>query len=260
MLGQIISYATLLLGSQYRTHTFSVLIVKDHARLIRWDCSSAIVMEPIKYNKDSSLFDFLVRYNNTDRAMCGHNPTIDSPTEDEERDAQMLDDLAHAKFLLLITIQDPITLEQCRYIVSGPHPQPTIPAGHWTQTSIAYDVKACGRVLVKDSWQVLLPDIQPEGVVYAMLQRHLVPNIPSCLLVGDVGTEDYHRSQTDMFTTRFWDHPHPEIVTPYRHYRLVLGTIGKKLHEFNSGLQLVKAIQASLKGKWTKYWQPRNIS
>jgi len=86
-------------------------------------------------------------------------------------------------------------------------------------------------------------------VVYATLQRHLVPNIPSCLLAGDVGAEDYHRSQTDMFTTRFWDHPHLEIVTPHQHYHLVLGTISKKLHKFNSGLQLVKAIQASLKGK-----------
>ena len=50
--GQIISYATMLLGAQYHTHAFSVLIVEDHARLIRWDCSSAIVTEPINYNTE----------------------------------------------------------------------------------------------------------------------------------------------------------------------------------------------------------------
>src|SRR6266850_3755457 len=110
VLGQIISYATLLLGSQYHTHTFSILIVKDHTRLIHWDRSGAIVTEPIKYNEDSSLFDFLICYNNADRVMCGHDPTVDSPTEDKEWDAQMLDDLAHTKFLLSITIQDPISL------------------------------------------------------------------------------------------------------------------------------------------------------
>jgi len=169
VLGQIISYATLLLSSQYCTHTFSVLIVKDHAWLIRWDRSGAIVTEPIKYNEDSSLFDFLVCYNNADRAMCGHDPTVNSPTENEERDAQMLDNLAHAKFLLSITIQDPITLKQRRYIVSSPHSRPTIPAGRWTQMSIVYDVKPRGHVLVKDSWRVLLPDIRLEGVVYATL-------------------------------------------------------------------------------------------
>ena len=87
VLGQTISYATLLLGSQYRTYAFSVLIVKDHPWLIHWDRSGAIVTEPIKYNEDSSLFDFLVCYNNADRVMRGHNPTVDSPTEDKERDA-----------------------------------------------------------------------------------------------------------------------------------------------------------------------------
>ena len=111
VLGQIISYATLILSSQYCTHTFSVLIVKDHTWLICWDCSGAIIIEPIKYNKDSSLFDFLIHYNNAGRVMHGQNPTVDSPTKGEEQDAQMLDDLAHAKFLQSITIQDPITLE-----------------------------------------------------------------------------------------------------------------------------------------------------
>jgi hypothetical protein len=32
--GQITAYATLLLGNQYHTHTFLVLIVKDFARLL----------------------------------------------------------------------------------------------------------------------------------------------------------------------------------------------------------------------------------
>jgi len=43
--GQITAYATLLLGNQYRTHTFLVLIVKDFARLLRWDCGGAVVTD-----------------------------------------------------------------------------------------------------------------------------------------------------------------------------------------------------------------------
>ena len=104
----------------------------------------------------------------------------------------MLDDLVSAKSLLSITIQDPSSLEPCCYIISSPRARPSIPMGHWTRTSIAYDVNACVCVLVKDSWQVLLDGIQPEGVVYATLRRHLVPNVPHCLLAGDVGEDDYH--------------------------------------------------------------------
>jgi hypothetical protein len=35
VLGQLTAYATAILSSQYRTHTFIVFIVKDYARLIR---------------------------------------------------------------------------------------------------------------------------------------------------------------------------------------------------------------------------------
>ncbi|KAG0695915.1 hypothetical protein DFH29DRAFT_813668 [Suillus ampliporus] len=42
-LGQITSYASAQLGAQYRTHTFSVLIVHNCARIIRWDREGAIV-------------------------------------------------------------------------------------------------------------------------------------------------------------------------------------------------------------------------
>ena len=85
--GQIISYATMLLGTQYRTHPFSVLIVKDHAQLICWDRSSAIVMEPINYDTEPHFLDFLVHYNNATREMHGHDPTIGFPTNDEEQNA-----------------------------------------------------------------------------------------------------------------------------------------------------------------------------
>jgi hypothetical protein len=35
VLGQMTAYAMLIMGTQYRTHTFSVLIVNDIARLLR---------------------------------------------------------------------------------------------------------------------------------------------------------------------------------------------------------------------------------
>ena len=78
-------------------------------------------------------------------------------------------------------------------------------------------------------------------------------------MAGDVGKDDYHRSQTDRFAGRFWNHPNAQRVTPHRHYRLVLGTIGKKLYDFASSRQMVKAMHASLLGKLTICWQSRNV-
>jgi hypothetical protein len=42
-LGQITAYATSILSTQYRTHTFMVFIVKDYAMFLRWDRSGAVV-------------------------------------------------------------------------------------------------------------------------------------------------------------------------------------------------------------------------
>ena len=82
--GQVIAYAAMLLGTQYRTHTFSILIIKDYAQLIYWDCSDAVVTEPIFYNTAPHLFDFFVHYDHASKEVCGHDPTIGLPTNAEE--------------------------------------------------------------------------------------------------------------------------------------------------------------------------------
>ncbi|KIM74741.1 hypothetical protein PILCRDRAFT_25867, partial [Piloderma croceum F 1598] len=61
-IGQITSYAAAQLGSQFRTHIYSILVIKDYARVIRWDRTGAIVTEPIYYNVDPTLAEFFRRY------------------------------------------------------------------------------------------------------------------------------------------------------------------------------------------------------
>ena len=53
--GQITAYAAVLLGAQYRTHAFSILIFKDHAGLLRWDRSGAVVTAPVYYNSFATI-------------------------------------------------------------------------------------------------------------------------------------------------------------------------------------------------------------
>jgi hypothetical protein len=249
--GQITAYATLTLGAQYRTHVFLVLIIKKIARLIRWDRGGAVVTAPIHYDNEPFLLDFLIRYSNANREARNHDVTVDSPTDDEARNARTLDDLAGAQSLLAITMPDPDQpQETSRYIICGPCAKPDIPAGRWTRTSIAYDVRRKKRVLLKDSWRVLLDDITPEGEVYAKLYQHSVPNIPYCSRAGDVGDVTYHKSRTHDFLVKY-NLRIPEHLTPHRHYRLVLDTIGRKLENFNCSWEMVNAVYAALVGTLT---------
>ncbi len=56
-LGRITLYAAAHLGAQSRTHIYSVFILRDTARLLRWDRSGAIVTEVTKYNECDILAD-----------------------------------------------------------------------------------------------------------------------------------------------------------------------------------------------------------
>ncbi|KAF8498044.1 hypothetical protein F5888DRAFT_1567446, partial [Russula emetica] len=146
------------------------------------------------------------------------------------------------------------------YIISSPEPRPDIPVGRWTRSLFALDVKEKCRVLVKDSWRVLLKDIKPEGELYDLLHWGKVDNIPSCLLAGDVGADIYHQTQTHKVGNDM-----NYKLTPHRHYRIVLGTIGRKLEEFKCTREFVNAMYAALKGEMTiflavcLYISPGNI-
>jgi hypothetical protein len=82
--GQVIAYAAMLLGTQYRTHAFSILIIKNYVRLIYWDCGGVVIMGPIFYNTAPHLFNFFVHYDHASKEVCGHNPTVGLPTDAEE--------------------------------------------------------------------------------------------------------------------------------------------------------------------------------
>jgi hypothetical protein len=130
------------------------------------------------------------------------------------------------KSLLVVTINNPQSAVSHCFVISKPCAQPDIPAGHWTQTSIAHDIGGKKCVLLKESWQILLENIEPKGVVYERLHHHSVPNIPDCFLLGDVGNTIYHATCTHNFAEKYWQHsPTPQLV-PHQHYRLVLDTIG----------------------------------
>jgi len=224
--GQITAYATLVLSSQYCMHTFSVLISKDVARLIRWDCAGAIITAPIYYDRDPQLYDFLICYDNASPQIRGHDTTVLKANVDEERCTRRLKELSDAKTLFSMAISSCKLQPPMRYIACGPCAQPDIPAGRWTRMSIVYDVQRDKRVILKDSWRISLEDIMPEGDVYKMLHKGNVPNIPCRSMSGDIGDDDFHCSWTDKFVGKFVQHVLAPQLIPHQHYQLVLDTIG----------------------------------
>lgn len=257
--GQITAYATMILGAQYRTHTFSVLIIGEYARLIRWDRAGAVVTAPIYYDAKPHLFDFFIRYDNVNKEVRGHDLTVRRASVVEGEAAQEFLGPDARTPLLSITIPLSGSEESRQYIIPSPRARPAIPVGRWTRASIAYDVHRKQRVLLKDSWRLLLDDVHPEGMVYERLHKNSVPNVPYCSLASDV-EDEYHKSQTGRFASKYWGNPYVGQFESHRHYRLVLDTIGRKLETFNSSREMVKGLYASLLGKSVKCWQSRNVS
>ncbi|KAA1475201.1 hypothetical protein DENSPDRAFT_805374 [Dentipellis sp. KUC8613] len=83
--GQITSYAAAMLDLQFRTFVFSVLIMGEHARLIRWDRSGAIVTRSFDYCEDPEpLAQFLWRFNFLSPAQRGHDESVEVVGDKED--------------------------------------------------------------------------------------------------------------------------------------------------------------------------------
>jgi hypothetical protein len=97
--------------------------------------------------------------------------------------------------------------------------------------------------------------MQPEGEIYRRLHENNVPNIPPCLLSGDVDSNDtHHTSRTHEIVDEHFTHNSHWNITPYRHYRIVLGVVGRRLEKFNRTWEVVNAMHAALKGQMTIFF------
>ncbi|KAH9015347.1 hypothetical protein EDB84DRAFT_1567739 [Lactarius hengduanensis] len=246
---QITTYVALQLDCQYRTHVFSVLIVRDYAQLIRWDQSGAIVTAPIYYQQDPALLDFFTRYVNADRSMRGHNDSVRYATQAETRkaiDANKEFSISQKLLVVNVPLQRPKS-GYGSYVIKPPVGQFYTPPGRATRTSIAYDIERNCIVFFKDSWRVDCDGIKREGEIYAMLNDAGVPNVPRCSASGDVSEDIYHSTHTNRFSNAHWAlMSSKHEFTPHRHHQLILDDVGKRLETFRCSKDMVRAILAAL--------------
>jgi hypothetical protein len=254
--GQIGTYIALQMDSQYRTHTFFVLIVGDYARLMRWDRSGAIFTEPINYNKESELVEFFKCYNAAPPEVQGSDKFVGQPLTEEISAAEK-----HFKFhkpLLAVSLHNNSQSPWCpnRYIIEAPSARPSLPIGRSTRTSIAYDVQRRRLVMMKDSWPVFVHDNMMEGRVYQQLNEALVQNTPICVDFSN-GDECNSGTRTQHFTRESWLHEDLAFsVSVRRHHRLILDTVGRPLETFTSSKELVRAVRAAMIGMSLKRFAP----
>ncbi|KAH9855997.1 hypothetical protein C2E23DRAFT_751060 [Lenzites betulinus] len=74
-LGQILSYAELVLNRQQRTHQYMILFIGVNARIVRIDRSGLVVTNRFSYVNNTTLVEFLRAYGEMRPSERGHDPT-----------------------------------------------------------------------------------------------------------------------------------------------------------------------------------------
>jgi hypothetical protein len=247
-LGQITSYAAAQLGAQFRTHVFSIFILRDTARLLRWDRSGVIVTETIEYNKSDTLANFFSRYARAPPAMQGKDESVSDPSPVEEGEAR--EALQLGKTVPLVKLSIPNAGGHSSFVTSAPEAILYTPPGRATRGFKAYHVLEKTVVFLKDSWRINLPDIQAEGKVYEVLNSADVRNVPHCIASGDISSAKYHATKTQDYVTKPWACRSDTQFIPHRHYRLSLNLVGRVLVEYRSSYEMVSAVRDALVGEF----------
>ncbi|KAI0318539.1 hypothetical protein OF83DRAFT_1170997 [Amylostereum chailletii] len=207
--GQLIEYALAMFTSQYRVFAFVVLIINEHARLIRFDRAGAVVSEKFQWRvRDSPMADFLWRFDHMSPRERGHDTTVWIPSDEEVAKAReafstckvvKIDlDVEH---LHKFYIYDDPTRTRRAYLASSVRCYSQSLTGRGTSGFVAVDLVTGDVVWIKDTWRISLPGFPSEGEVYARLKKANVPHIPNVLRHGDVLCIPVHDDRPQHPTT-----------------------------------------------------------
>ncbi|KAG6376717.1 hypothetical protein JVT61DRAFT_1735 [Boletus reticuloceps] len=218
-LAQTTAYASAQLGSQFRAHCYSVLIVKKVARVVRWDRSGAIVTTPIAHNTEGELAEFMCRFSKAAPAMRGVDETVTIPPVSDASEAPKCLNLPDDVPMFQTEVCSLFSDENLRVIAPAPIAPHYSPPGRATRGFVAYYPARKKKVFLKDTWRVDVVGIEQEGDIYKLLPEKQVRNVPQCIAAR---------------------------LKSHRHYRLVLDDVGVKLMEFRSSRELVQAVSDAL--------------
>ncbi|KAF9226393.1 hypothetical protein BS17DRAFT_777175 [Gyrodon lividus] len=92
--GQLIAYAVAHHGEQFRHFSFSVIIVKDHARFLRWDVSGVVVSAQFNYQTNPVIMaEFFWRFSRLTDEQRGHDRSVRPANLQPDLDQRVRDKL-----------------------------------------------------------------------------------------------------------------------------------------------------------------------
>ncbi|OBZ73895.1 hypothetical protein A0H81_06304 [Grifola frondosa] len=224
-LERLSSHAEMAMGRAHRTHTYTVLVMRTFARLIRWDRSGAVMTEEIDYKEHPEILgEFFWRFARMTDEAQGYDPTVQlvHPGTDsyrlmdktaEKKLPELLDyirtefqksiDVGCYRYQLAVEDKERVTH---RFLVGRPlHITPGL-VGGGTRSYVAVDVEKEVFVHLKDQWRYApdedsmqqehtADDRHPlricesnlEGDILSYLNLMGVRNVPTVVCHGDVG-------------------------------------------------------------------------
>ncbi|KAH8981542.1 hypothetical protein EDB92DRAFT_1953009 [Lactarius akahatsu] len=222
-----------------------LFILRQTARILRWDRTGTIVTEPVKYHESPLLAEFFRCYSKASPEMRGMDLSVSDPSPEEKIAATQALGLDGA--IPLVKLSVPGADGSSLYFVTHtPTSIPYTPPGRATRGFRVYDISRGILVFLKDSWRIDLPDRHPEGSVYKTLNDAGVRNVLHCLASGDILTAQYHKTQTWDYVKQPWACHSDTHFLPHRHYRLALDIIGRFLVQFSSSYEMVRAVRDAL--------------
>ncbi|KAI0642696.1 hypothetical protein C8Q79DRAFT_1106035 [Trametes meyenii] len=219
--GQIISYAELVFKKQQRTHLFTLLIIGECFRVIRWDRSGAVTTPLVDYVKNPDvLCDLLLRMCHVTKEVLGLDPTA-VPVRRGTKNYSLMQCMAKPVKTDLPAVHQPVPDNQKEdtvfayvrkmfkesldpawprwklevpqgdgtkrhFLVGKPYFSAKGMTGRGTRGYVAIDTETKKFVWLKDAWRAFYDFVEPEGVVLQQLNDLDVVNVPTFVCHGDL--------------------------------------------------------------------------
>ncbi|GJJ09963.1 hypothetical protein Clacol_004188 [Clathrus columnatus] len=231
-LSQIVAYATAHMASRFRTHLFSLLLLKEHGRILFWDRAGVVVTERFLLTHEYFM-EFFIRCNHATKQQRGHDITVNSLSHAETLIGKAL--FPKSKCAKLVKI----SIDSKDYVTEHPTWMGSRPLfGPDTRGFVAYPMLeslASGDkpppVFIKDTWRIL--SRRREDLVYSELHQKQVPSSD--------------RVQEIMATKK------DTQAIILQHFRLVLSEVGSSLTTFRSTKELVLVFHDALQAHKAAY-------
>ncbi|KII87790.1 hypothetical protein PLICRDRAFT_647730 [Plicaturopsis crispa FD-325 SS-3] len=247
--GQHISYNAEIFNQQHRNFAFSVTIMGDFARLVRWDRAGGIVSEEFNYKKSQYLGEFMWRFNHMSPADRGLDTTVTQASDAEIALAKRyLKDFSSKSCPLRVAFDS--DQGKCHYIVWKPLGDPLSSIGRATRGYPAFHLEQAlakpddvELVFMKDVWRVDDGFTPQEGIILKELNEAKVRYVPDLLSHADVDPLKYGKTKTNdkTFTKASWAPRNTSGLIPRVHYRMIMTFCGVRIFDFKESSDLMIA-------------------